>query len=155
MKVYYENSKYYDFLRLFIPDKTLTERVASTTKEVAKSLFDLWKIIFFFSHNLYPNFIKPSNIFVSKDSKVILTDIYPPPFDIDLMISSPSSFNVGFLAPKCIKENTDISANADLWSLGVLLTLMLTKSWQKRFFNDTTHKLCQYIISITCTSRNE
>ncbi|KAH0785510.1 CAMK family protein kinase [Histomonas meleagridis] len=136
---YYENSKYYAFLRPFIQEQTLTERISLIAEEDSISLFEIWKAIFqcfsfLHSHDLYPNVIKPNNIFILNDSDIILTDLYPLPFDIDLMISSPSTFNVGFLAPEYFKGETDVGYQADLWSLGVLLTFMLTKSlpWQSK-----------------------
>lgn len=79
------------------------------------------------SHHIFPNMIKPHNIFIVNKSSVVITDLYPPSNDLDIMLHSPSSFDVGFLAPEFFNQQpTEIQS--DLWSLGVLLCFMLTHS---------------------------
>ena len=89
-------------------------------RTVCKSIYNLH------SKNIYPNIIKPNNIFLVNDS-IFITDLILPPVDIDLMMHTPNPLDIGFLAPEFFNQGKtgDFS---DLWSLGVLLAFMATKS---------------------------
>ncbi|KAK8890878.1 hypothetical protein M9Y10_028077 [Tritrichomonas musculus] len=97
-----------------------------------QQIFSFWKNICncflnMHSHHISPNFIKPTNIFIIRNSAIVVTDLYPPPSDIDVMIHSPNAFTIGFLAPEFFNQGRTGSFS-DLWSLGVLFSFMLTRS---------------------------
>lgn len=123
-------------IRPYIPESPITESLCqgpnSQILDSPSSAFSFWQSIcqcftILHAHHIVPNFIKPSNIFITKDKKIIITDLYPPPNDIDVMLRSPKPFDVGFLAPEFFNQK-QTGVYSDLWSLGVLLAFMVTKS---------------------------
>lgn len=135
--------EYILLIRPYIQEPPLIEAFAemSLNSEENKSkefmfndqqIFTFWKNIChciqnMHSHHIFPNFIKPQNIFIIKNSAIVVTDLYPPPTDIDVMIHSPNAFTIGFLAPEFFNQGR-VGAYSDLWSLGVLFSFMLTRS---------------------------
>lgn len=123
-------------IRPYIPESPITESLCqgpnNNILDSPSTAFTFWQTIcqcftILHAHHIFPNFIKPSNIFITKDKKIIITDLYPPPNDIDVMLHSPKPFDVGFLAPEFFNQK-QTGVYSDLWSLGVLLTFMVTKS---------------------------
>lgn len=138
-----ENDEYILLIRPYIEEPPLIEafaelNISSEENENTnfafndQQIFSFWKNIChcfqnMHSHHISPNFIKPQNIFIIKDSVIVVTDLYPPPADIDVMIHSPNVFTIGFLAPEFFNQGRT-GAFSDLWSLGVLFSFMLTRS---------------------------
>lgn len=129
----YETDEYLMLIRPYIAGDCLTETISSADESNFEQLYNIWKTIFdhfseLHSFGICPNFIKPNNIFILKNGSVILVDLLPPPTDVDLMLRSISLFYIGFLAPEFFSAKENIGKESDLWSLGVLLVFMLTKS---------------------------
>ncbi|OHS95586.1 CAMK family protein kinase [Tritrichomonas foetus] len=119
-------------IRPFLNEPPISESLNELTMANDPGIiYDYWKnicVCFNEMHkfHIFPNFIKPNNIFIYQ-GKITLTDLCPPPSDMDLMLHSPNVFDIGFLAPEFF-DNGKIELQADYWSLGVLLTFMLTKA---------------------------
>lgn len=129
----YETDKYCVLIRPYIEGDCLAEMISNAGENNFDQMYNIWKIIYdhfteLHTHSLCPNFIKPNNIFILENGNVVLVDLFPPPNDVDLMLRSISIFYIGFLAPEFFTANEQIGKESDLWSLGVLLVFMLTKS---------------------------
>lgn len=123
-------------IRPYIPESPITESLCQgPDKEnlgAPNSVYSFWQTIcqcfgMLHAHHIFPNFIKPNNVFITKERKILITDLYPPPNDIDVMLHTPIPFNVGFLAPEFFNQKPT-GRYSDFWSLGVLLAFMVTKS---------------------------
>lgn len=123
----FETKKYIYLLRPYIQAPSLVEYNEKDTDTVLANWSAIAKIVLHLhDHHICPIFLKPSNIFVVKGNKVVLTDIYPPSINLDVMVHSPACFDIGFLAPEFFSKS-ETGPASDLWGLGVLLIVMLTK----------------------------
>lgn len=118
-------------IRPYFNKLPLTESLCQTSKTIDQDeLLNAWKKVCqsvesLHSCHLFPNMIKPSNIFLMNDKSIIVTDLYPPPSDIDTMIHSLNAFTVGFLAPEFFNQSK-LGIFSDLWLLGIFLYFMIT-----------------------------
>ncbi|MEA5525079.1 serine/threonine-protein kinase [Nodularia spumigena] len=71
--------------------------------------------------------IKPENILISKDKKVYLVDFGVAKLDGGLVSSTIAKGTLGFMPPEQL-HNRKLTKNSDLYSLGVTLICLLTKT---------------------------
>lgn len=79
-------------------------------------------------HHIFPSFINPNNIFLMQNQYLLVTDVYPPPQDINPLLHSPNPFEIGFLAPEYFAHRIEPTEAADVWALGILLIFMVKGS---------------------------
>lgn len=119
-------------IRPYIEGQPLTY-IHKTQESVERNtFFALWKIYVrtishLHQHNIYPNILKPNNIFVaSSESKVFfITDLYPPISSIHKNCTK-NPLNFGFFPPEIFTKAYQLGPESDVWSLGVLLVFCLT-----------------------------
>lgn len=106
----------------------------------ANRIFVIWKVILrsyqrLHRHKIAPNFIRPNNIIIGPDKNPVITDLYPPLYDMN---NGQRPTLLAFLAPEFFQDDATTDKPADIWSLGVLLLYMMTQSipWNtKNLFN--------------------
>jgi len=108
--------------------KTYIERKLTQNPNV---LYVFWKIINRVYHSLhqqglFPNYIRPSNVFLGEFNKITITDLYLPPSDPCACFKQQNAFNYAFLSPEFFTKPESMSTASDIWSLGMLLFYMLT-----------------------------
>lgn len=78
-------------------------------------------------HHIYPNIIKLSNIWVTDDKKVMLTDVCMMPTNAIGALETPNTNDMMLYAPEHFTNEFPLSQKSDVWSLGaILLTLFGT-----------------------------
>lgn len=93
--------------------------------------FNYWRKIVsvirvFHDNNIGPTFIRPSNIFITADKSIFITDIYQPIHDGTLCLQNIGTSEVGLLAPEFFTGAPAPSLKSDIYSLGMLLIYILT-----------------------------
>lgn len=119
-------------LRKYIEMGPLTERIGALMHLDQFSLFDMWKGVFqvyiiLHTHQIYPNFINPNNMFCLNDTTLVITDPVRPPLDVKLLTDCPNPFIIGFLSPEYFNQESIPDERSDYWALGVLLYFMIFK----------------------------
>lgn len=118
-------------IRHYIPDPPITELIENKSQDHDHKMFKMWKLVYkcfrdLHAHHIFPNIIRPNNIFILKESAILVTDLYPLCKDSEEIIHSPTPFDIAFIAPEFFSLDKKPDLSADLWSLGVLLVFMLT-----------------------------
>lgn len=95
-------------------------------------------------HNIFRCPIWPTNIFITPDNRILLTDLYELTSDVSWAMTTPNPMHLAFLAPEFFDRTSTPSKYSDIWSLGVILFYMQTKSlpW-------STKNICAMIKTIT------
>jgi len=126
-------------IREYLPSESLAECVSTFCTIDPNFIVAVWNILVrtfshLHSHHIYPSFIKPSNLFFVMNKFIMITDLCPPPSDLNMLVHSPKPIDIAFLAPEFFSHKTEPSFEADYWALGVLLVFMLTGSlpWNKK-----------------------
>jgi len=137
-----------------IPLNTYIVRGLQTDKNI---LFVIWKLIvrgysLLEAHQIYPNPVKPSNIFINENLSIHITDLYWPPNDMSFGFRAPAMSEFAFYPPEYFSMATKLSYYSDVWSLGVLLYYIMTGDlpWEVR----NPHHLVYSMISFD-PSRNQ
>lgn len=88
--------------------------------------------------------IHPTNIFLTSNNSVILTDLYELNSDVSWALITPNPIHLAFLAPEFFDGKSTPSDSSDIWSLGVVLSFMRSKTlpWP-------TKNICAMIKKIT------
>ena len=128
--------------RDYIDQPPITEMFNNNLKINQNVIYEQWKIIvqsilLLHKHHIFPNSIRPSNIFII-NSKIYITDLCMSSLDVNQLICTQYPFYQAFLAPEFFTLKDPLSDKSDLWSLGTLLYFMITKTlpWNtKNFFN--------------------
>lgn len=128
---YYDEKNYIYAVRPFFEGLDLTAYITNCADNV-NVVIAQWKVLVrLYRHlhkrRIYPNFIKPSNIFMQNGGIAFITDIYPPPRQFNPTLHRSNPFDVGFLAPEYLSPDTIPDIKSDIWSLGILLWFMITK----------------------------
>lgn len=115
--------------RPFLEKISLFAQISDCINTNAEVLFKIWKDItevykFLHQHNITSNFLKPSNIFISEDYSVTITDLYPPLHDMSVVFKQNNPISFAFLAPEYFNGSPAPNASSDSWSLGLLLYYM-------------------------------
>ncbi|OHT15283.1 hypothetical protein TRFO_14181 [Tritrichomonas foetus] len=124
--------------------------------ETPRKIKILWRsIIEYFvqlhQRGIFPSAIKPSNIFINPlNLNVYLCDLYELSTDISWALQTPDPMQLAFLAPEYFDVTCPPSNYSDVWSLGVILTYMLTNDlpW-------STKNVCAMIKNITSYDPNQ
>ena len=127
----FENDRMLFLIRRYIDTQPITETIPELDHIDVAEWMSTWKnvvrvFLHLHSHGIAPSFIKPNNVFLTKDKSVIITDLYPPPNDMNWMLHAPNPYALGFLAPEYFTQKEPPAAPADMWGLGVLLVLIMT-----------------------------
>lgn len=95
-------------------------------------------------HNICRCPIWPTNIFITPDNRILLTDLYELTSDVSWAMTTPNPMHLAFLAPEFFDRTSTPSKYSDIWSLGVILFYMKTKTlpW-------STKNICAMIKTIT------
>ncbi|OHT07458.1 AGC family protein kinase [Tritrichomonas foetus] len=118
--------------RLFITGLNLYDYVAQMCQiGDVNILYVFWKVVvrtFQHLHRycVYPNFIKPSNIFVISGNKIVITDLYQQPNSFTASNKNIKMNELAFFPPEFITGNYTLGAESDFWFLGVLLYFMVS-----------------------------
>lgn len=96
------------------------------------SILNLWKSIvkcyvYLHEKGIFPNPIKPSNIFIVEGKYIVLTDMYEITSDLTVAFNTFSANQILFLAPEFFNQRLSTcrpSSLSDVWTLGVLLLVM-------------------------------
>ena len=94
-------------------------------------LFAMWSVLartiyHLHQHHIGPNFIRPNNLFFYNGTCIVITDLYPSPADVNLILHSMNPTDLCFLAPEFFTQKYFPDTQADIWSLGVILTFLVT-----------------------------
>lgn len=160
-------------MRPFIEGFPLMSQIDSETPTIR---FNYWRkivsvISVFHDNNIGPTFIKPSNIFVTADKSIFITDLYQPIHDASMCLHNVGACEVGLLAPEFFTGAPVPSLKSDIYSLGMLLIYILTEnvpfntrnmfsmiqqiSKGKDGFVHPVPKCIEYIIDVTCLADPE
>ena len=117
-------------IRPFLAYPTLAEHLSVETGTNLNYYFVVWRVLLRILHalhkeNVTPLFLRPCNIFLNRENEPILTDIYPPLFDICRKHQNPMS--VCFLAPEFFTGSHPPGPASDIWSATVIFLFMLTR----------------------------
>ncbi|OHS97163.1 serine/threonine protein kinase [Tritrichomonas foetus] len=153
-----ENNQVGKFPKLFSQNNTTSgiENVDYNAKMA------MWKIVIrtfahLHSHHIYPTLIRPNNLFLINNQYILITDIYTPSPDFDILSHSPNTFDLAFLAPEFFTHSTQPSQSADVWSLGVILFFIMTNSvpWDKKNVFLTVNQITSGKIDFKCDLPND
>ncbi|OHT08707.1 CAMK family protein kinase [Tritrichomonas foetus] len=122
-------NEYIFLIRPFLNSPTLEQQIVNDSINPNQNgYYVLWKTIVhsfrkLHAANIAPNFVRPSNIFISDDGGPIITDIYPPIFNA---ANPQCAQSLLFLAPEFLTGDDLPGKPADSWSLGLLLLFIMT-----------------------------
>jgi len=126
-------------IRPYIDCPTLAEYVQDPKKRDLMSVFALWKIILqclnhLHSKNISPSPIKLSNIFIYDERFISITDVYELRSDIHWVLQTMDTSHLLCMPPEFFDSSSIMGPSSDIWSLGVLLTIMsgATVPWNSK-----------------------
>lgn len=97
------------------------------SKTAQNILFAMWKVIVrtvchLHQHDIFPVFLKPTNIFLIDNNSVLITDLYPVP-RVNAGFAKDTLY-MACLAPE-VFSGGKVGTYTDVWALGVLLIYMM------------------------------
>ena len=135
-------------IRPFLNYPTLAEHLSVETRTDLNYYFVVWKVLLrilqaLHKENVTPLFLRPCNIFLNRENEPILTDIYPPLFDVCRKHQNPMS--VCFLAPEFFKGEPRPGPPSDIWSVAVIFLFMMTRQipWDYQNLFKMIHQITQ------------
>ena len=115
---------------------------------LVKSFYELHQM------KIFPNSIKPGNIFIDLNNggsqiDIYITDLYELTLDISWALQTPDPMQLAFLAPEFFDNEVPPSQSSDVWSVGVIIFLLRTYTlpW-------STKNVCAMIKSIVSIDEN-
>lgn len=137
------------FFREFVNNESLSDFInlfPNTSYNDVRRIFRILLSHFFelHKHNICRCPIWPTNIFITPDNRILLTDLYELTSDISWAMTTPNPMHLAFLAPEFFDRTFTPSRYSDTWSLGVVFYYLYTKTlpW-------STKNICAMIKKIT------
>jgi serine/threonine protein kinase len=130
LKKFIELPEHYCIFMEFIEGKTLSNLIKSNdrlTEKHAKHIFSqlISLVSFLHKNEVYHRDVKPSNIIVQSNLSIKLIDFGLSSLNSKLLSTYCGSFQ--YAAPECIQCQPYKGSSADMWSLGVVLFVMISK----------------------------
>lgn len=127
-----ETDRYIILERQFIDCLNLTSYIENGVPHDNQTVFRIWRHICrvcqqMHHHNIFPNFIKPSNVFVKDNNNIFVTDVFSPPMHFDPTLHRLNPYDVGFLPPEFFQGCKTHEKSFDIWSLGLMLKFMMIR----------------------------
>lgn len=124
-----ENGNRIYLIRRFVDGVSLAEQITMNHKTDLNYYFVIWKVLLRTLQHLHqsgisPNYIRPSNIFLTRENEPVLVDMYPPMQDF--CQRHKNILSVCFLAPEFFTGATPPSESSDIWSVSLIFLYMLT-----------------------------
>ena len=131
-QISFEDGKNLILIRKWIDGISITDYILKNDKLNKFDSYSLWvKIVrvVFFLHKcgIHPNNIKPSNIFLTHDNEIFITDLYSQPCESFCNFKIPDSLDLGLKPPEFFTRNFEMTDKSDVWTLGVLLIFLSSR----------------------------